>query len=405
MSEYLYTYIPAALSYYEALDFARLSDGELAVSDSLAAEKVLTKLCKEAGSNGIILAETDKKSEGIWLTENGKAVNYFNWNISYTGGSDLYKNYLFMFPGGTVTDSYVLPGNYHGFIIKTDSPFEYIDNGDGTLTLYKVDAIESSNLDIPETHDGKTVTGIHSEAFVGGSYGEIYIPATVTNVEEGVFAYVDIECLCVHRDSPIHKLLVEYQITEVIPVRFVLPFVDVKESAWYYEGVDYCYQNSYISGTSATTFSPNAKLTREQFVMMLANVAGADLSLYADAETGMTDVPTGKWYSAAVAWAVGEGYVAGVSEGVFGIGQNITREQLARLFYLYAEKQGMDMTLRADLSKYEDEGAVSDWAYENLSWAVASGLISGMTSTAVGAKGTATRVQAARIFMLFEKVN
>ncbi len=402
--ENLYTYIPAPLSYYEAVDFSACTGGVLASSDTPEIESTLVKLCVEADSDGIILGADDDANEGMWITAEGNQQNYFNWNISYSGGKDRYKNYLFMFPGGTVTDGYAMPGSYHGFVVKTYSPFTYTDNGDGTLTLYSVAAIESSNLEIPAYHEGKPVVAIHSDAFARGEYGEVFIPSTVTRIDAGVFAYAHIKGLCVYRDSEIHKLLVEYQVDGELPIRFRLPFSDVKEGAWYYKGVDYCYQNSYISGTSSTTFSPNVNLTREQFVLMLANVAGADLSAYTDAETGMTDVPSGQWYSAAVAWAVSEGYVSGVAEGVFGRGQNITREQLARLFYLYSEKNGMDMTCNADLSVYADEAGISEWAYENVRWAVSVGLISGMTPTTLGARGTATRAQAARIFMLFDEI-
>ncbi|MBQ4602036.1 MAG: S-layer homology domain-containing protein [Clostridia bacterium] len=404
MSENLYTYFPIPLSYYEAVDFAKCMGGILASSDSPETQAVLVKLCDETVSDGIILGSRDSASEGIWITEENRALEYFNWNISYIGGADRYKNCLFMYPGGTVTDSYEMPSDPHGFVVKSYSPFEYIDNGDDTLTLFVVEAIESSNLEIPAEHNGMPVVAIHSDAFARGVYGEIFIPSSITHIDPGVFAYADIRGLCVERDSEIHKLLIEYQVNEEIPIRFVFPFNDVSEKAWYYEGVRYCYDNSYISGTSKNTFSPNSNVTREQFVMMLANIAGADLSLYADTDTGMSDVPVGKWYSSAVAWAVSEGYVSGVAEGVFGLGQNITREQLARLLYLYAEKQGVDTGLRADLTVYTDESTVSVWAYDNVSWAVAAGLISGMSADTLGARGTATRAQAARIFMMFDRV-
>ncbi len=404
MSENLYTYFPISLSYYEAADFAKHMGGVLASSDSPETEAVLVKLCDETNSDGIILGSRDSAIEGVWITEEKKALDYFNWNISYIGGSDRYKNCLFMYPGGTVTDSYDSPFDSHGFVVKSYSPFEYIDNGNGTLTLFVVKAIESSNLEIPAEHEGMPVVAIHSDAFARGVYGEIYIPSSVTHIDPGVFAYADIHGLCVERDSEIYRLLIEYQVDEEIPIRFVFPFKDVPDKAWYYEGVNYCYQNFYISGTSKEIFSPHSNITREQFVMMLANIAGADLTLYADADTGMSDVPTGRWYSSAVAWAVSEGYVSGVAEGVFGLGQNITREQLARLLYLYAEKQGMNVEQRADLSVYTDADAVSEWAYDNVSWAVAAGLISGMSADTLGARGTATRAQAARIFMMFDMI-
>ena len=404
LAEELYTYFPLPLSYYEAVDFSKCLNGVLASSVDAETEKILVKLCVDAGSDGILLGSNDTADEGTWVTEEGNKLSYLNWNISYSGEENFYKSCLFMFPGGTVTDSYVRPYDTHGFVLKSYDPFEYTDNGDGTLTLYRVAAIESSSLNIPSQHNGMPVTAIHPQAFANGVYGVLYIPSSVKQFSAELFDYADIKEICADRDSEAHRLIIEYGIHEQIPFSFRLPFTDVGEKTWYYEGVNYCYQSYYISGTSPDRFSPHSNITREQFVMMLANIAGVDLSAYAEADTGMGDVPSGKWYSAAVAWAVAEGYVSGVSEGVFGLGQNITREQLARLLYLYSEKQGADVEARADLSIFTDEASISEWAYDNVSWAVAKGLISGMKPTELGARGTATRAQAARIFMMYDIV-
>ncbi|MBR4880755.1 MAG: S-layer homology domain-containing protein, partial [Clostridia bacterium] len=157
-------------------------------------------------------------------------------------------------------------------------------------------------------------------------------------------------------------------------------------------------------GNTSTTFSPNANLTREQFVLILANMAGVDANAYKYVDCGMTDVPVGQWYTGAVAWSIAEGYVAGVAADRFGTRQNITREQLARLFYVFAEDRGVDVAGRADLSGYSDNGKVSSWAYKEVQWAVSAGIISGMTKDTIGPKGNATRAQTARMFMVFDKL-
>ncbi|MBR6513987.1 MAG: S-layer homology domain-containing protein [Clostridia bacterium] len=181
-------------------------------------------------------------------------------------------------------------------------------------------------------------------------------------------------------------------------------FEDVPGSAWYADAVAYCVGKGYINGVSDTRFSPAANLTREQFVVILANVAGIKTDNYKFVNSGMKDVAVGRWYSGAVAWGVSEGYVKGMSADRFGLGQNITREQLARLFYVYAEDIGIDVKGRASLTGFSDRASVSDWAYENVEWAVYSGIISGMTENALGPRGYATRAQAARMFMVFDKL-
>lgn len=190
-----------------------------------------------------------------------------------------------------------------------------------------------------------------------------------------------------------------------IPEGYRNRFRDVSDSAWYADAVAYCAARKYINGTSETVFSPASNLTREQFILILANVAGVNADNYKYADSGMKDVPIGQWYSGAVAWGVSEGYVKGVAADRFGRGQNITREQLARLFYVYAEDIGMDVTGRADLSVFKDGPKVSDWAYTEVRWAVDTGLISGMTKDTLEPRGYATRAQTARIFMAFDKLN
>lgn len=189
--------------------------------------------------------------------------------------------------------------------------------------------------------------------------------------------------------------------TPVLP-SYVNKFKDVSDTAWYADEVAYCVQRGYMNGVSETLFSPNTVLTREQFVMILANASGINSANYKYVDSTMKDVPVGQWYSGAIAWGVNEGYISGVSKGVFGLRQSITREQLARLFYLYAQKQGMKVDQRADLKEFADYAKVGSWAKENVSWAVSVGIISGMNGSILAPRASATRAQTARMFMMFD---
>jgi hypothetical protein len=159
------------------------------------------------------------------------------------------------------------------------------------------------------------------------------------------------------------------------------PFVDVDRGAWYFEGVMYVSEKGYMNGTNAdkTTFSPDMKFTREQFVQLLFNIEGVSAADYAG-DTGFSDVPAGQWYSAAVKWANEAGVTSGIGNGKFGLGGEVTREQLAKFLMNYAEMKGKDTTKRADLSEFTDNGQISSWATDAASWAVAEGFL-GSTST------------------------
>ncbi len=181
------------------------------------------------------------------------------------------------------------------------------------------------------------------------------------------------------------------------------PFKDVKTGVWYTEGIMDAVKAGYFAGMTADTFQPSGNLTRAQFVLVLAKIDGVDLTKYANKETPFKDVIKGSWYASAVAWAYENGYTGGMSADTFGTNNNITREQLARFFYVYAEKNGNDVTGRADLSAFTDAGKISDWAHDCVEWAVDAGLISGMSPTTIGPRGNATRAQAARICISFAK--
>ena len=121
----------------------------------------------------------------------------------------------------------------------------------------------------------------------------------------------------------------------------------------------------------------------------------------ATAQASFADVPADAWYADAVAWGEANGVVSGYNEETFGPSDSITREQMAAILYRYAQYKGIDVSAQADLSKYSDADAVSDWANTALSWANAEGLISGMSDTELAPTDTATRAQVASILMRF----
>ena len=192
--------------------------------------------------------------------------------------------------------------------------------------------------------------------------------------------------------------------SEIIPVLTYKGFPDVWKNSWYAEGIEYCFKHGYILGTNEGIFKPNAELTREQFVVILVRISGAKLSEYT--ESDFTDVKADSWYGASVIWANSEGLVNGIGNSEFGVGQPMTREQLAVILCRYAEKQGTDTSEKADLYYCDDTFAISDWALDACAWAVKAELLGSTSETAnlLSPKMTVTRAQAAKIFMFYDNL-
>lgn len=191
--------------------------------------------------------------------------------------------------------------------------------------------------------------------------------------------------------------------TEDIPMLEYEGFIDVDESDWFSEGVEYCFKRDYMTGYSDGSFKPDNTLTREQFAVILSKVAGADLSTFT--ETDLEDVDPEAWYASYVIWAVNEGYLTD-KNGKFGLGQKLTRQELACALYRFADKQGKDTTNRVNLEAYADYDKISDWARESVSWAISVGFFSSTSSTkqSFSPDATVTRGQVAKICMVYNEM-
>lgn len=186
--------------------------------------------------------------------------------------------------------------------------------------------------------------------------------------------------------------------TEETTTPETIAFSDVKESDWFYKGVSYVVENGMMNGMGDNQFAPNAPLTREMLAVVLYNMEKQPES------TGVNpfaDVKADMWYTDAIVWANANGIVAGYDDSTFGLGDSITREQLAAILYRYAQLKGYDVTEKADLTGYTDSASISSYAVEAMQWANANGIVNGMTETTLAPQGTATRAQVATMLMNF----
>mgnify|MGYP002314688086 CR=1 FL=1 len=175
---------------------------------------------------------------------------------------------------------------------------------------------------------------------------------------------------------------------------------------WAHKGIDYCVRNRLMNGVGAGTFSPSTACTRAQIVKILYNRSGnqTDYSYY---YLPFTDVAPGAWYYNAVAWAYYNDVTSGTSATMFTPNAAITRQQLVTFLYRYTVKYAPEFTGNASpISAFPDAGSVANWAYAAMSWAVGNGLIKGNAHDNgpdyLDPNGSATRAQCAAMLVRFQ---
>ena len=179
------------------------------------------------------------------------------------------------------------------------------------------------------------------------------------------------------------------------------PFTDVSTSDWFYDDVMFVYENGLMAGTSAATFEPYSNTTRTQIAVIFYRLEGSPA---VEGKNNFTDVEYGPgtaWYYNAVTWAQQNGIMGGYGDGKFGPNDPVTREQLASIFYRYAQYKGYDVTATGSLDSFTDKGSVSAWAQEAIKWAVGNGIMGGKENNLLDPKGTATRAEIAAMLHRF----
>jgi len=179
------------------------------------------------------------------------------------------------------------------------------------------------------------------------------------------------------------------------------PFTDVRRGDWFYVPIAFVFRQNLMSGTTATTFSPEADLTRAMGVTMLHRMAGAPEVRY---RAIFEDVRSGAWYAEAAVWAYEVGVVQGLGRSDrFAPLEPITREQFAVMLHRYAEWEiGTEPPPPGfTLDRFTDRAEISGWAYEALAWSVVNNLMTGLTPTTLAPEETTSRAASAAILMRY----
>ena len=163
-------------------------------------------------------------------------------------------------------------------------------------------------------------------------------------------------------------------------------FVDVSETAWYAEAVEWAVDSAITSGIGNGQFGPDNPCTRAQAVTFLWNAAGKPAPK--SGENPFTDVAENQWYTEAVLWAVEEGVTNGISATEFGLDQLCTREQFVTFLYRAEGKPKVS----GNVNPFDDV-ADGQWYTTPIRWAVSEGITNGVSATQFGVGNICNRAQ------------
>ncbi len=134
-------------------------------------------------------------------------------------------------------------------------------------------------------------------------------------------------------------------------------------------GIEFCLDNGIMNGTGADAFNPDDNITRAQFATMFYRFAGSPETSESSKFTDLTQ----DWYKKPIAWAAANGVITGTSASTFSPDEPVIREQIAAIFYRYAQAKGLDVSLDdsdivSAISGYNDYSDISDYAKIPVAW-------------------------------------
>lgn len=185
------------------------------------------------------------------------------------------------------------------------------------------------------------------------------------------------------------------------PVRASDIYTDVKNGDWFYNEVNYAYEQGLMNGVGDGRFDPEGTTTRAMIVTILYRLSGDTGKEYSYT---FRDLEAGAYYENAVAWAAAKGVVQGYSAKEFGPNDLLTREQIATILFRYAKLNGYDISASGALDRFSDGDQIGDYAVAAMDWCNGVELIKGTSATTLSPKGSASRAQVAVILYRFCKM-
>ena len=320
------------------------------------------------------MTTTDRKLTSLPSASRSGSYSFYGWYTEKSGGTKITTDTVFH-ANATVYAHWTYTGGGGG---GYNPPVTYytlrFETGGGS-DIPSVQGTYNTYIDLT-----KYVPTWRGHAFIGW-----YSERSLTNKVSGV---------CLTKDMTVYA---GWRVDEN-PGTGVNPFTDISEKDWFYGDVMFVYENGLMLGTSKTLFSPHGTAMRGMMVTILWRMEGSPVP---KGKNSFTDVEAGKWYADAITWTAENGIFAGYGKDKFGPDDPIAREQLAAIFYRYADYKGYDLTVKGNLDKFKDADKITDYAKTAMQWAVGSGLVKGKSGNLLDPQGTATRAEIAAMLHRF----
>ena len=320
------------------------------------------------------MTTTDRKLTSLPSASRSGSYSFYGWYTKKSGGTKITTDTVFH-ANATVYAHWTYTGGGGG---GYNPPVTYymlrFETGGGS-DIPSVQGTYNTYIDLT-----KYVPTWRGHAFIGW-----YSERSLTNKVSGV---------CPTKDMTVYA---GWRVDEN-PGTGVNPFTDISEKDWFYGDVMFVYENGLMLGTSKTLFSPHGTAMRGMMATILWHMEGSPVP---KGKNSFTDVEAGKWYADAITWTAENDIFAGYGKDKFGPDDPITREQLAAIFYRYADYKGYDLTVKGDLDKFKDADKITDYAKTAMQWAVGSGLVKGKSGNLLDPQGTATRAEIAAMLHRF----
>ena len=340
---------------------------------------------------GSVVYSNGQSASNLTADQNGNVTLYAQWTVNtynvtlHLNGGKFVEDYqgVTSYTYGTTTllpdaeqmtrSGYRFDGWYADEKFQ-DGPYTEISDTDvGNKEFYA----RWTMYNIPETHEITVVDPANGTIRVNPSDGSAGTLITVTATpDEGYeLAYITVDGEKISGNT--FRMPDKAVTASAVFVPMSFPFVDVRTGDWFYDYVAYVYSNGLMDGTSATTFEPNANMTRAMVWTIIARAEGIDTT------GGAT------WYAKAQEWVVAKGTSDGENPSAA-----ITRQELVTMLWRLSGEPVVNYTLTSP-----DAYAISGWAYEAMRWAVSEGIIEGDDLGNLNPTANSTRAEAAAILM------